>query len=579
MKAVSLKYFDDMEGRFQARLKHTSTETKYAMGGEFEGTSNVANLEAKFDMQVFDRLHDPTFVAIERETTEETIHLIYEVTSVHPMHYQMLGVTASVPQQIREEFLQRVSSSWGHSQETWIDLGAFHTGYKMVLEADSLKFERSKLTPLPGSVAHMLSKEAVQKLLCVTGGMQVGRVKGFDIGLEVDDSSLVRYHIGVFGFTGTGKSNLTSSIIHSLMKRDEKLKVCILDVSGEYSVHLLDLLDQGVIYSSEEFKDLGTFVQSQVIPETLGVNDRIEGAAQAVFSKLYTEGRIRQLALEEQTDMWDLERVYEILGRMTAEKKAGLLPAETAFTEIRNHFTKKGIPRRTTLSELDNQDISFLTEKFSALKEKLHEKSSAVKDVEEMIEILRSPSPADHDSQETPEKLAADFLSGKERLLIVYTPDPSDAQYVAARFLDRLLFLKKVIGFRQKVLIVLDEAQEFATNNPKGTQAESSRVVEALLRQGRKYGASALISTQRVAYLNTNALQQLHSYFVSTLPRSYDRLVIADSFSLDLSVLQKTTELETGEWLFVSYKATKQKNVPVFIEAPNNEDTLRSFLT
>jgi hypothetical protein len=32
---------------------------------------------------------------------------------------------------------------------------------------------------------------------------------------------------------------------------------------------------------------------------------------------------------------------------------------------------------------------------------------------------------------------------------------------------------------------------------------------ETLLRQGRKYGLGGCIATQRIAYLNTNALQQL----------------------------------------------------------------------
>jgi len=51
-------------------------------------------------------------------------------------------------------------------------------------------------------------------------------------------------------------------------------------------------------------------------------------------------------------------------------------------------------------------------------------------------------------------------------------------------------------------------------------------------------------------------------------------MVIADAFSLSYDVLEKTTTLDVGEWLFVSYKATKRRNVPVFIKAPNNEDIL-----
>ncbi|MEM3074315.1 MAG: hypothetical protein QXK20_06215, partial [Nitrososphaerales archaeon] len=122
----------------------------------------------------------------------------------------------------------------------------------------------------------------------------------------------------------------------------------------------------------------------------------------------------------------------------------------------------------------------------------------------------------------------------------------------------------------------LDEAQEFIPDRSQRTDYsdESNKAVESLLRQGRKYRAHCWLSTQRVAHLNVNALQQLHSYFVSTLPRSYDRMVIADAFSLSYDLLEKTTDLDTGQWLFVSYKATKQKNVPAFIQSPNNEEIL-----
>lgn len=76
------------------------------------------------------------------------------------------------------------------------------------------------------------------------------------------------------------------------------------------------------------------------------------------------------------------------------------------------------------------------------------------------------------------------------------------------------------------ILFVWDEAQEFvaSTSNVAGVDKTCSQEVERLLRQGRKYGLGGCIATQRIAYLNTNALQQLHTYFVSTLPRPYDRV-------------------------------------------------------
>ena len=163
---------------------------------------------------------------------------------------------------------------------------------------------------------------------------------------------------------------------------------------------------------------------------------------------------------------------------------------------------------------------------------------------------------------------------------IVYLPDPKDARYVVSRFIDQLLWLKKTRGVGRTVLTVLDEAQEFIPDRTKKEDftEQSNIAVEALLRQGRKYRANCWICSQRVAHLNVNALQQLHSYFVSVLPRFYDRMVIADAFSLSYDLLDRTTELDIGEWLFVSYKATKQRNVPAFIRTPNNEEIMAKSL-
>ena len=159
---------------------------------------------------------------------------------------------------------------------------------------------------------------------------------------------------------------------------------------------------------------------------------------------------------------------------------------------------------------------------------------------------------------------------------MVYIPEPIHARKTVSRFIERLLLLKKTRGLGSRVLIVLDEAQEYIPDRTRVDDwtERSNKAVEALLRQGRKYRAHCWLATQRVAHLNVNALQQLHSYFVSTLPRFYDRMVIADAFSLSYDVLEKTTTLDTGEWLFVSYKATRRKNVPVFIRTPNNEAIL-----
>ena len=103
--------------------------------------------------------------------------------------------------------------------------------------------------------------------------------------------------------------------------------------------------------------------------------------------------------------------------------------------------------------------------------------------------------------------------------------------------LSGYLLQKRKRQFKVKpyILFVFDEAQEFVRDliNARGIKKNCSEKVETLFRQRRKCGLGGCIATQRIAYINTNALQQLHTYFIGTLPRPYDRNMVSNTFKID----------------------------------------------
>jgi DNA helicase HerA-like ATPase len=139
---------------------------------------------------------------------------------------------------------------------------------------------------------------------------------------------------------------------------------------------------------------------------------------------------------------------------------------------------------------------------------------------------------------------------------------------------------KREFKVEPQILFVFDEAQEFipAYDKARGIEKNCTFQIETLLRQGRKYGLGGCVATQRIAYLNTNALQQLHTYLVGPLPRPYDRTLVSNTFTIDQSILEKTLEFAPGEWLLSSYTATGMENVPIFIKADDSEKELQKFL-
>ncbi|TLY00366.1 MAG: ATP-binding protein [Thaumarchaeota archaeon] len=366
-------------------------------------------------------------------------------------------------------------------------------------------------------------------------------------------------------------------------KSEGDLTIVIFDVAGEYAVHLVDLLASGGrILTNELIEDAGQFYNSQAIPESL--EDEVgPREIQKALEGLYKAGVVERLALQEAGGL-DLAWIQTLLEKTVGDAKAGGTTAIIALEKLSSDFyTARGLQPATRLSDLDDDAKKALTSLLEEIRVKSHEKSGIRLEAEQILEKIMTEK-AERGTKEgglTPEKLAYELATSKApRLNILYLPDPLHARMAASRLISRLLYLRKRLGNRGRILIVLDEAQEYIPDNPNDKQMTmtSNIQVEALLRQGRKYRVHCWLATQRVAHLNVSALQQLHSYFVSTLPRMYDRMVVADSFALPYEVLERSAQLESGEWIFVSYKATKQKGVPVFVRTENNESLVAEYL-
>jgi len=571
------KYFlDTMGGEFDARLKRNTvtTRTTTSEGRELTVSNPLAIIEARFSYKVLDRLYFPSFVGIEREVNGAKRYVLYEVVGVSPTHYQLSGIDSSMPTLLRKEYLDTIKESWGKSQETWIDLAAVPTNYFAEVKEGEIEFTRAPYVPLPGAQAWLLSRPAVEKFLCIKPGEKIGTMVGFDLPFTVDMDNLVRYHTGFFGFSGTGKSNLSSVLLRVALSHDPTLTAVVVDIAGEYVVNLLDMLDRDArVVSTESFENEEEFIASQAIPESLEA-DVGRKAIERGLAKVWERG-VERLSIQEGGGI-DLAWIQQLLENTVESAKAGGTAAKIALSKLTMElYEKAGYRQSTKLTDMDEATRKVLVSMLTDLSQKVHEKSGLKSEIDLILEMLASGDfGSSLTSKLSPEKLAEQLVKGQApRLNVLYLPDPLHARTVTERLIRRLLFLKKKFGNKQRVVVLLDEAQEYIPDNPidKDYTSQSNRAVEQLLRQGRKYRLHCWMATQRVARLNVNALQQLHSYFVSTLPRMYDRMVIADAFALPYEVLERTADLGTGEWLFVSFKAAKQRNVPVFLKTENNE--------
>ncbi|MCS7385116.1 MAG: DUF87 domain-containing protein [archaeon GB-1867-005] len=593
----SLRLFEDFNGKFRARLRQTQVKTRTYEEGRIVLTSIIGVFEAAFDIEVLDRLSKPCFLALKRPTSTGEVYLIYEVVSAKPIHYQELSMDVSMPKTLRGEFLEEIYNMWGESEDTWIDIYAIYTGYVMKIDGGEVNFIRDEtFMPLVGAEAYLLSREAVDKLVNVEDGIGIGEMVGFNHELKIDVLKLIKYHGGVFGFTGAGKSNLTSLVIRNVLDNLDDTRVIIVDVAGEYGINLIDkVLECGLIFTTENYMlaedKVEAFLASQAIPETLleMINSKFgsDDLLRKLAGELFRKGKVRFINLAKEISL-TVEDILSSFEAFMADDRPDIkLRAQRIYDELKRAL--KGLSPTLTVDQLKRnyedaygEVISILTTHEADLSRRRYPPQKLLNTIREILEFFEeSKSKEEGEKQDyAPEDIAFELIKPMSesdlRLFICYLPEPIKARQFVSRLIDELFALRKRSTRGARVLVVIDEAQEFIPDRVRQDDftAQSNLAVERLLRQGRKYRIHGWISTQRVAHLNVNAIQQLHSYFAGTLPRGYDRHVIAEASGVSPEILDKTALLDTGEWLFVSHKATRRKNIPVFIRAPNNEELL-----
>ncbi|AWR99580.1 ATP-binding protein [Metallosphaera hakonensis] len=518
------------------------------------------------------------------ETIREDTYLILEVADYVPVHFGMINLDGSIPKEIRDQVMEEVSKSWhnGGNSEMWIDVFAYPIGYI----ATQNGFRKGYYPPLPGSPVRILNKESFKEFVCAKNGTDIGTVLGQGIPLTVNLPKAMVYHIGVFAFTGSGKSNLTSALIRRILNYTDA-KVVIFDISMEYSILLLDQLlkHNSEILTTERYPSNPSdssrkFMRTHVIPEELeNYRERIRRTIESLFM----EGKIRTLYVPPQGSMsLTYDSFLKLIKDQIDDKYTAFAQKPLFSLMLRKLDEMMRVNKIPKDAPLDDSILPILDEIEN------EGRSAGLKDnstIFAFISSLRSYVSTDQvqSDEYDIEKLAIDILNRDKdspRLFVLELQNLEESREIVASLVEEVMARRKRSFSTSPILFVLDEAQEFIPFDTRQRDKSelSSSAVEKLLRHGRKYHLHALISTQRLAYLNTNVLQQLHTYFISVLPRPYDRQLVSETFGISDALLDRTLDLEVGQWLLVSFKASLPHDVPVFFNAPNNLDEIRKIL-
>ncbi len=615
---LSSRYFTDFEGRFHGRLSavvprraHGPVESKLAgISARYDGRVKV-----EYQKDLMGLLEEGMLLAVKnfkQGKESEERYTLMEISRVWPEHFGLRGLSDHGYYPMQFEIIEQSEADWRTDDHAtmMVQISSIPINYDLILDEEKgPEFVKGFSYPVVASEAHILNSEMINRMynhrIVKKLGVDIskttsdarkdprlGLIKMFEaskttIPIYVDFERLVRYHFGIFAFTGGGKSNLVSNILRRILYHTKDTKVIIFDISCEYPFLLVDVLaDPRIparVITESRIESVEQFFNSVVKPREYEADERIVKGLLEVMSQgkvsYYTKPKLKVPTYGQFLEELDEQRKKSVdkphyVNAVDEIREAGLAYMDQ-HGFIENH-------------ELNEDFVKFIDARASQAvqKFKVHEASGLfawATTRSTLLDVLKRKR--EEEEKETggltAEKIRG-LLEGEERLVCVSIADPFTVKdLVITLSRDLLNRRKRKFQVKPYILLVFDEAQEFIPDmsNSSGIDRKCSKHVETLLRQGRKYGLGACVATQRIAYLNTNALQQLHTYFVGTLPRPYDRSVVSNTFMIDQSILEKTLEFAPGEWLLSSYIATGIENVPIFIRADNAENELEKFLS
>lgn len=564
-----------------------------------------------YTRDLINKVTDGDFAVVQNYSSDKDVikYNVLEIINVLPFHYA-IGTDLKGYPGFSKEAAKSASSDWVEQENestedtTKIICEAIPTNFEFKDESniEKIEFKSESTMAMVGTEVKLLNTELTKKIVNMginektENVFSVGtllRNGKIDINIRIED--LIKTHFGIFGFTGVGKSNLTSTVISGILEKSkENVKVVLFDLMDEYTGLLIDQLsnpkiDAKIICIGNKTlpgptfhyinKDKGStledateaFLDNLLLPK--GLKNRLDDYSDPI-SSLLTQNKVKIL------DIFQMQTAEQFLrdreSKLKHEKDGA--GTETQMKKIMAVFEPHNseVLNKNLANNLI-QSLQGLNITFGASKDRL----------DFLIEELKTVANAG-EAKPLPDeiKISLKDIIGElnnektKSLFIITSHDPNELRSLTKMLGNRLYELRRERGITNPLIsVICDEADEFIPGEPKApSYYDSKEIIEKLARRGRKFGIGIGIVTQRIVYLDSNIMGQPHTYFISKLPRKSDRERIAEAFSMSEDLFTQTFKFQKGNWLLISHDATGMDSVPISIKTRNAEDRIIEFL-
>lgn len=355
--------------------------------------------------------------------------------------------------------------------------------------------------PLPGAPVYAAGVDDLRAVYATDGpaGIRLGTLYDDDqqpAYVQTDD--LLGNHFALVGATGTGKSCTVALILKAILREQPNAHILMLDPHNEYAAAFGD--------AAQVFN-----VDNLHLPLWL----------------LNSEEAVRVL----------------VVGGTPAERETQALILRDTIARARRHYAgdtplsssitvDTPVPYRIAdllrfineqMGRLDKPDTSF---PYLRLRTRLESLRADKRFAFMFSEGLEAPDTL----ADVLERLMRIPVNGKPLAILDLSGVPSDVTDVVVSLACRLVFDFAVWSKRElmpPVLMVCEEAQRYIPAHPDSGFGATARVITRIAKEGRKYGLSLALVSQRPSELAPEALSQCGTIFATRMASEVDQQFVA----------------------------------------------------
>jgi hypothetical protein len=436
----------------------------------------------------------------------------------------------------------------------------------------TLAFQRGvSVSPTIDDEVHLLTPEDLHELYATAAlaPLTVGHhASSESLPAVLDLQQLVTRHAGIFGSTGSGKSNTVAILIRAISESYPGAKIIIFDPHGEYSTALSDdacTLGIGsglgalvVPYWALPYEEFSWFFMDKRGQETsqdMYIREKIFEIKVASAKKyLGIDPNKVQITVDSPIP-FDLKQLWYDLdfAERATFKTNQCLPGDEAITDKGD--ASKVIPAKFKAPGLGSAAPFTNQRNMKGISPQLTRMAARLRD--RRFAFLCDPAGYQPGGKDLDALLGSWLANGKRVTIFDLGGVPSDVVELVVSTISRIVFETCFwgrdldgVGRQAPLLFVFEEAHAYLPSGMASAfvQGFARRAVQRLVKEGRKYGLGSVVVSQRPSELDETIMSQCGTMFALRLSNPQDQSRIASVLPDSMAGLTDILPaLRTGE--------------------------------